>query len=337
MAKKRLTVDEYVGGIRAGDRVTLARAITLVESTRQEDTALSEQVLERLAATPPDRAENTCRIAITGAPGAGKSTLIEALGLWLIQQGHKVAVLAIDPSSAVSKGSILGDKTRMEQLSTAENAFVRPSPAGESLGGVARKTRETILLVEAAGYDVVLVETVGVGQSEIAARRMCDLFMLLLLPGAGDELQGIKRGIVEMADLLVVNKADGDRKKQAALAQAHYTNAVHLLPPHSGGWAPKVLTVSAAEHTGVADLWNAVEAYRQTTQDSGFWPEQRRQQARYWLYEALLDGLKQLFFQHPDIQNTLPGLETQVVAGHISPFAAARQLLERYAGDSSKH
>lgn len=330
MRNKLLSVEEYVKGIRSGDRVILGRAITLVESARAEHTLLAEQVLEQLGTVEPSVSRHTIRIAITGVPGVGKSTFIEAFGIWLVNKGFKVAVLAIDPSSAVSKGSILGDKTRMEQLSVSDRAFIRPSPAGESLGGVARKTRETIILTEAAGFEVILVETVGVGQSEIAARSMCDLFMLLLLPGAGDELQGIKRGIVEMADLLVVNKADGDRKKLAALAQAHYINATHLLPPHASKWAPRVLTASSIDHTGLEQIWEAIEAFRTMTTENGYWEEQRRTQAHYWLHASLNEGLKKMFFNHPAVKEQLELLEKQVVEGHISPFAAARVLLDTY-------
>lgn len=327
MRRQQHSVEEYIKGIRAGNRVLLGKAITLVESARPEHTELAENLLAQLAeqnALP----SNTIRLAITGVPGVGKSTFIEALGTWLIAQGHRVAVLAIDPSSAISGGSILGDKTRMEQLSVSERAFIRPSPAGDALGGVARKTRETILLTEAAGYDIVLVETVGVGQSEITARRMCDLFMLLLLPGAGDELQGIKRGIVEMADILVVNKADGDRKKMAAMAQAHYINATHLLPLPDSGWSAKVLTASATDHTGIAEIWQQVLAYRDATTGNGYWAQNRRQQAHFWLYETLKDGLQRRFFQDPAVAQLLPDMEKAVLEGRISPFAAARRLLD---------
>jgi LAO/AO transport system kinase len=317
------TADEYVQGIRAGDRVLLAQAITLVESRRPEHAALAREVIGQLAGTP----SHSLRLAITGAPGAGKSTFIEALGMHLVGQGVKVAVLAIDPSSAVSGGSILGDKTRMDQLSAAPLAFIRPSPAGTSLGGVARHTRETILLVEAAGYDVVLIETVGVGQSEIAARRMSDLFLLLLLPGAGDELQGIKRGIVEMADLLVVNKADGDRVRLANQARAHYLNAVHLFPPRPSGQEVPVLACSALEQQGVAEVWAAVERWRVATQNSGFWANQRREQARYWLADALDEGLRQWLYDAPGVREQLAALEAAVLAGEVSPFAAADDLL----------
>ena len=270
---------------------------------------------------------------ITGAPGVGKSTFIEALGMHLVGQGKRVAVLAVDPSSSLSGGSILGDKTRMEQLSVNELAFIRPSPSGDSLGGVARKTRETILLVEAAGYDTVLVETVGVGQSEIAVHSMTDVFVLLLLPGAGDELQGIKRGIVEMADLLVVNKADGDRQKLANQARAHYLNATHLLPPKLSGWSPQVLACSAAEGRGISEIWEAVTAQRAHTLSNGFFQKNRQQQARYWLQESLQAGLQRIFYHHPAVRERLAALEPEVVAGRMSPFSAAESVVSAFLGD----
>jgi LAO/AO transport system kinase len=322
------TTEAFVQGIRSGDRVLLGQAITLVESTRPEHRERAQEVIARLLEQAP--APATLRIGITGAPGAGKSTLIEALGLHLTAQGHRVAVLAIDPSSVVSKGSILGDKTRMERLSSDPNAFIRPSPSGDSLGGVARKTRETILLTEAAGYDIVLIETVGVGQSEIAVHSMTDLFLLLLLPGAGDELQGIKRGIVEMADLLAVNKADGDRIKLANQARAHYLNAVHLLPLKPSGWAPQVLACSAEQGVGIAELWSAIESFREKTTQNGYLQQNRRQQAAYWLKESLDSGLHDLFYLDPQIREKLAALEPLVLEGRISPFFAARQLLEMF-------
>lgn len=321
------TVEQFVQGIWSGDRVLLGQAITLVESTRPEHQVLAQQVIARLLAeteAPP----NTLRMGITGAPGVGKSTLIEALGLHLTEQGKKVAVLAIDPSSSISKGSILGDKTRMERLSAHERAFIRPSPSGDSLGGVARKTRETILLVEAAGYDIVLIETVGVGQSEIAVHSMTDLFLLLLLPGAGDELQGIKRGIVEMADLLAVNKADGERLQLARQARVHYLNASHLLPPKPSGWAPQVLVCSAEQGSGIAELWSAIEAFRTHITANGFLKQNRQQQARYWLQESLESGLKSMFYQHPAVREKYAELEKQVLEGRVSPFAAAGEILD---------
>lgn len=330
MRRQLLTAEEYVAGIRGGDRVVLGKAITLIESAREEHHALAEQVLTQLSADTDENNRSTIRIAITGAPGAGKSTLIEALGMWLVEHGKKVAVLAIDPTSAVTKGSILGDKTRMEKLSVSDQAFIRPSPAGNTLGGVAQKTRETILLTEAAGFEVVLVETVGVGQSETEARRMCDIFILVLLPGAGDELQGIKRGIVEMADILVVNKADGDRVQPAAMAKAHYRNAVHLLPPHPGGWAPTVLTASATEQTGIDTIWKTITEYQETATKSGYWERNRRDQSQFWLHEALAAGLRKMFYEHPFIHAEIQSLEPEVLAGRISPFSAARRILEQF-------
>lgn len=320
-------IDEFVTGIRRSDRVLLGQAITLVESARADHQALAQEIIARLL---PELPQKTFRIGITGSPGVGKSTLIEALGTHVTGLGKRVAVLAIDPSSAVSQGSILGDKTRMERLSANPMAFIRPSPAGDSLGGVARKTRETILLVEAAGYDTIMVETVGVGQSEIAVHRMTDVFMLLLLPGAGDELQGIKRGIVEMADLLVVNKADGDRVKLANQARAHYLNAIHYLPPVPSGWAPRVLACSAQENSGMSELWNALTEYQEFSQKQGYFTENRRMQSRYWFQEALENGLKTAFYRQSGMKEQLAALQQLVLEGKISPFAAAQELLEKY-------
>jgi LAO/AO transport system kinase len=322
------TVEQFVQGIRSANRVLLGQAITLVESARPDHQALAREIISELLARPSD---NTLRIGITGAPGAGKSTLIEALGNHITKQGQRVAVLAIDPTSAISGGSILGDKTRMAALSSNHLAFIRPSPSGDSLGGVARKTRETILLVEAAGFNTVIVETVGVGQSEYAVHSMTDLFMLLLLPGAGDELQGIKRGIVEMADLLVVNKADGDRVHLANQAGAHYRNATHLLPPKPSGWTPAVVACSALEGTGIPALWEMVETYHQHILRNGFFRENRRQQAGYWLREALDNSLKALFYSHPSVHTILPNLEKDVLEGRISPFTAAEKVMAAFS------
>jgi LAO/AO transport system kinase len=323
------SIDTLVAGIRAGNRVLLAQAITLVESAKPEHQALAHEIINRLLqdAKPVN---DTFRIGITGAPGAGKSTFIEALGMQLIAEGHRVAVLAIDPSSALSKGSILGDKTRMERLSAVDEAFIRPSPSGNSLGGVARKTRETILLVESAGFDTVIVETVGVGQSETAVHSMTDLFLLLLLPGAGDELQGIKRGIVEMADLVAVNKADGDRVKLANQARAHYINALHLFPPKTSGWTPQVHTCSALDQRGIAELWEAALAYKSFTRNNGFFEENRRQQALFWFKEALQSDLLAAFYRHPEVRAALQQYQPQVLEGRVSPFAAAAAVLKSW-------
>ena len=249
----------------------------------------------------------------------------------LIAQGHRVAVLAVDPSSSKSGGSILGDRTRMVDLAVSDDAFIRPSPSGGHLGGVARATREAMLEVEAAGFDVILVETVGVGQGETAVADMVDFFLVLALPGAGDELQGIKRGIVEMADVLVVNKADGDRIKLANQARAHYMNATHLLPPSPSGWAPRVLTCSSQENTGIAEVWHTVEECREKMQATGYFDENRSRQARYWLQETLEAGLRAAFYGHPEVQRQLEALEPDVLAGRVSPFAAAEQVLRAYA------
>lgn len=341
MSRRLPTVPEFITGILAGNRVMLGQAITLVESARPEHQVLAQEIIGHLltasnfelGTSRPTRLSgqaNSLRVAVTGAPGVGKSTFIEALGMYLVEQGKKVAVLAVDPTSSISKGSILGDKTRMERLSASERAFIRPSPSGESLGGVARKTRETILLAEAAGYDTVLIETVGVGQSEIAVHSMTDVFLLLLLPGAGDELQGIKRGIVEMADILAVNKADGDRVRLANQARAYYLNATHLLPPKPSGWTPRVLTCSSQENTGIGEIWDAVEACRLLTQQNGFFMKNRRQQAEYWFREALDAGLKAAFFGHPLVQARLAELEPEVLAGRMSPFAAAEKVLKEF-------
>ncbi|MEZ4940906.1 MAG: methylmalonyl Co-A mutase-associated GTPase MeaB [Saprospiraceae bacterium] len=348
MAKTQRSAEEYVQGILAGNRVVLGQAITLVESARPEHQVLAQAVVQKLldhhrqasTVAEPEPAHHvgaSLRIAITGAPGVGKSSFIEALGMYLVDRGQKVAVLAIDPSSTVSKGSILGDKTRMERLSASESAFIRPSAAGTSLGGVARKTRETILLVEAAGYHTVLIETVGVGQSETAVHRMTDIFLLLLLPGAGDELQGIKRGIVEMADILAVNKADGDRVKLANQARAHYLNATHLLPPKASGWAPRVLTCSAQEGAGIAEVWEAISACRDLMLENSFFAKNRRQQAKYWLEEAIEAGIKAAFYGNPAVQTKLAALEPEVLAGRVSPFAGAGVLLDAFFNENPSY
>lgn len=333
MRRSLPSVEQFVQGIRSSDRVLLGQAITLVESTRADHQVMAREIIAQLLPNLAQRNPTvpTLRIAITGAPGVGKSTFIEALGMHLVRLGRRPAVLAIDPSSAVSGGSILGDKTRMEQLSASGQAFIRPSPSGDSLGGVARKTREAMVLVEAAGFDTIIIETVGVGQSEIAAQRMTDLFLLLLLPGAGDELQGIKRGIVEMADLLVVNKADGDRIKLANQARGHYLNATHLLPLKPSGWQPRVMACSALENTGIAELWEAIEAFQAETLANGFLLENRKQQALYWLEDAIESGLKTLFYANPEVKRTRVEVEAGVLAGRLSPSEAARLVLERFS------
>ncbi len=321
-----LSVDEYVQGIQAGNRVILSRAITLIESTRADHYETAQQIIS--ACLP--FAGKSVRVGITGTPGVGKSTFIEALGKQVTEAGHQLAVLAIDPTSQMTRGSILGDKTRMAALATNEQAFIRPSPAGDSLGGVARKTREAIVLCEAAGYDVVLVETVGVGQSETAVHSMVDFFLLLLLPGAGDELQGIKRGIVEMADLIAVNKADGDKLTLAKQAKSAYRNALHLYPPQASGWIPQVLTCSALQQTGIEDIWDTILKYKKDTQENGFWQTHRQEQAKFWLYETIKNRLNSQFFEHLKIKDQLHTIEQAVIAGQLSPFQGAEQLLSLF-------
>ncbi len=324
-----LLATTLANGVLAGDRVLLARAITMVESTKYEHQIIAQETIALLLNAVPKQS-SSLRIGISGAPGVGKSTLIEALGMNLVAKGNRVAVLAIDPSSSLSKGSILGDKTRMERLSIHPLAFIRPSPAGDTLGGVARKTRETILLVEAAGYDTVLVETVGVGQSEIAVHHMTDLFLLMLLPGAGDDLQGIKRGIVEMADLLAVNKTDGERVHLANQARAHYLNATHLLPAKANGWTPQVLACSALENQGIEALWLAMEAFKEHTNANGSFNKNRQFQDKYWMQESIESGLKSLFYGHPFVKNNIITLEKEVIAGNVSPFSAAKTILDGF-------
>jgi len=311
----------------AGDRRALARAITLVESQRRDHRLAAEALIARLM---PETGK-AIRVAISGAPGVGKSTFIEAFGLHLIARGHRLAVLAIDPSSPISGGSILGDRTRMEALSRDTRAFIRPSPSAGTLGGVARRTREAILLAEAAGFDVVVVETVGVGQSETAAAQMVDLFMLLLPPAGGDELQGIKKGIVELADLLVINKADGDLAPAARRAAAEYRAAMHLLRPAIPGWTPPVLTVSALGQAGIDRVWAEILRFREVVGPAAL-AARRATQARAWMWSEIQDGLIAQLADHPKVKASLARWEAEVAAGRASPSAAARALLEAFTG-----
>ena len=322
------SVERYVEGIRAGDRVTLSRAITLVESTQQRHREMAQTVIE--ACLP--YAGDSERIAITGIPGVGKSTFLEALGTALAEDGRKIAVLTVDPSSERSKGSILGDKTRMGALASHPNAYIRPSPTSGSLGGVARKTRETIVLCEAAGFRTLFVETVGVGQSEITVHSMVDVFVLLALAGAGDELQGIKRGIMEMADLIAITKADGDNTRAAEQAGQAYQRALHLFPPTDSGWEPRVLTCSAMTGEGIDTVWDTIQGYLAHIKSNDYFATQRRAQARYWMHQRIEQRLTQDFFEHPAVRTHLGDIEQQVLDGSLTSFAAAERLLQLYLG-----
>ena len=316
----------YIDGILSGDIVLLSRAITLIESNKQEHYQLAQSILE--ACIP--NSGNAIRIGITGVPGAGKSTFIESFGKYLTKQGHKLAVLAIDPSSERSKGSILGDKTRMEELSTDENAFIRPSPSAGSLGGVARKTAETLLLCESAGFDIIIVETVGVGQSETAVHNMVDFFMLLMISGAGDELQGIKRGIMEMADAIIINKADGDNIKKAELAKSQYKNALMLFPPTPSGWTPNVLTASALYSNGIVEIWEMITNYCQFTQQNGFFEQHRRKQLQDRFKNFVEDGLLDNFYSSNIVNEQTNNYLQQISDKKISPYMAGKYVLEHY-------
>ena len=317
---------ELAQGVLAGSRRALARAITLIESTRADHREAAEALLHQLL----PHAGRSVRIGITGVPGAGKSTFIEAFGLHVVEKGHRLAVLAVDPSSPRTGGSILGDKTRMEELSRDERAFIRPSPSGCTLGGVARRTRETMLVCEAAGYDVIVVETVGVGQSETAVADMVDMFLLLLVPGGGDELQGIKKGIVELADAVIVNKADGDLAQAANRAARDYKNALHLLAPTNAAWTVPVLTCSALEHQGIDKVWDSVGSYRQAMEGCGAFAGRRSSQARAWMWNEVAETLMQALKDDPRVAELLPAMEQDVAGGAVAPGRAARQLVATF-------
>lgn len=318
-------------GIREGDIPTLSRAITLVESALPEH---QEKAQELIAACLPF-AGKSFRLGITGVPGAGKSTFIEALGKHIIQAGGKLAVLAIDPSSERSKGSILGDKTRMEDLAGMEQAYIRPSPSGGTLGGVARKTRESIILCEAAGFDTIFIETVGVGQSETAVHGMVDFFLLLMLAGAGDELQGIKRGIMEMADGIAINKADGPNLSRARRAQAEFSNALHLFPPSPSGWSPRVMTCSSLYHSGIAEVWDMIGEYQRHCAPTSYLDLRRQEQEKYWMNETIREGIHALVLGDPDMKKELNHLEAQVAEGRLTAYMAAALILNKYKLRSS--
>ena len=322
------TPREWRDAIRAGDRRAMARAITLLESTREDHAVLGQAILEELV---PDSG-GAIRVGVSGSPGVGKSQFIEMLGLLLVERGQRVAVLAVDPSSPVTGGSILGDKTRMELLAQESDAFIRPSPSGGSLGGVAQRTREAMLLCEAAGYDVVLVETVGIGQSEVAVSAMVDFFLVMLLPGGGDELQGIKKGIIELADAMVVNKADGETKTVAERTRGEYAGALELIRPTTPTWRPRALTASALERNGIAEIWALVLEHRELLTESGELESKRLEQARAWMWRLVEDGLSRSFREHPGVAARISELERRVQALEVTPAAAARELLEAFRG-----
>lgn len=320
------SLQEFLDGIRSGSRTMLGKAITLTESSLPKHNELAQEIIENCLPW----SGQSIRVGITGVPGVGKSTFIESLGMELIKTNRRLAVLAIDPSSERSKGSIMGDKTRMEQLSAEHHAFIRPSPSAGSLGGVARKTRENIILCEAAGYDTIFIETVGVGQSETAVHSMVDFFLLLMLAGAGDELQGIKRGIMEMADAITITKADGENNEKADRAMSEYSNALHLFPPAPGGWIPKVLKCSSKTGTGIMEVWDTVLEYIALTKHNGYFEKNRLEQSRYWMYETINQNLKDSFYYDPRIQKLLEKYEKKVLSGETTPFTPANALLEKY-------
>ncbi len=324
--RRRLSFNEYVQGIFRGDRMILAKAITLIESARSEDNDLAQEIIQ--ACVP--KAGNSLRIGITGVPGAGKSTFLEALGTRLAQGGMKLAVLAVDPSSERSGGSILGDKTRMEKLSGCENAFIRPSPSGGSLGGVARRTRETMILCEAAGFRTIFVETVGVGQSETLVHGMVDFFLLLMIAGAGDELQGIKRGIIEMADMMAINKAEGDNLQRAQLAQQEYASALHMFPLRSDGWLPPVQICSSRTGAGIMDIWETIKSFEAKTKKNGSFDANRRSQRLQWLTHTIENGLTREFWNDPRIKEYLEAIRGQIESGDLYTGRAARNLMKMF-------
>jgi LAO/AO transport system kinase len=322
--KNRLDSKAYIDGILKGDRVILSRAITIIESNLESDKILAKEIIQAILPA----SGKSIRIGVTGVPGVGKSTFIEAFGMHLIKQGHKVAILSIDPSSQRSKGSILGDKTRMEALGQMEDAYIRPSASGDTLGGVANKTGETMLLCEAAGYDVILIETVGVGQSETAVHGMTDFFLLLMLAGAGDELQGIKKGIMEMADMVVINKADGDNIRMSEMAKRQYQNALHIFPQSESGWTPVVSTASSTKNIGIDTVWNTVLEFKKLVDKNGYFNKNRTRQQIQWMYNNINEALKQLFYGSEHVSSKLSALEKDIITSKISPVKAAQEIID---------
>jgi len=324
--KGRLAAKEYIDGVLKGDRVLLSRAITIIESNLETDKVLAKEIVQSIL----PHSGNSIRIGITGVPGVGKSTFIEAFGKYLITQGRRVAILSIDPSSQRSKGSILGDKTRMEDLANMEEAYIRPSASGDTLGGVANKTGETMLLCEANGYDVVLIETVGVGQSETAVHGMTDFFLLLMLSGAGDELQGIKKGIMEMADMVVINKADGDNIRMSEMARLQYQNALHIFPQSESGWSPVVSTASAIKNIGISNVWDEIEKFKKLVDENGYFFKNRNHQQIDWMYNNINEELKRLFYGSKNIKSHLKVLEKEIISAEISPVKAAEIMIQEF-------
>ena len=321
-----LSEDDYVEGVLNGDRMTLSRAITLIESNSPRHFAKAQRVLQRLL----PKTGKALRVGITGVPGAGKSTMIEAFGNMLCDDGHRVAVLTVDPTSSVTKGSILGDKTRMGTLSRRPEAFIRPSPAGGTLGGVARKSRETMLMCEAAGYDIIIIETVGVGQSETTVRSMVDFFLLVVLTGAGDELQGIKKGIMELADAIVINKADGDNLTKARVSRGEYERMIEYIRPATPGWPTHAYLCSALEHTGLKELWDVIQVFQRMTQESGVWQKRREGQLLDWMHSMIDEHLHNLFFEDAVVTGRMPEIREAVLKGTISPTQAVAELIKLF-------
>lgn len=330
--RKQLAAGDYIEGIAGGDRTILSRAITLVESNAPAHFELAQQVVKGVL----HKTGSSIRVGITGVPGAGKSTFIEALGCNLCNSGHKIAVLAVDPSSSVTKGSILGDKTRMENLAKEKNAFIRPSPSGGTLGGLTRKSRETLLLCEAAGYDVILVETVGVGQSETTVRSMVDFFLLLVITGAGDELQGMKKGVMELADAILVNKADGNNVLKADATRVEYDRILHYLRPATEGWTTHAHTCSSIYNKGIDEIWSVVLKFVDTVKESGVFAERRKQQTISWVYTMVEDHLRQNFYRCPQVSASMERIERNVISGGLSATGAAQELLSLYERAAQK-
>jgi LAO/AO transport system kinase len=323
--KKEFNINEMTDGILTSNISYVSKAITLVESTKHEHQEQAQQIINTII----KHSGNSFRLGITGVPGVGKSTFIESYGLEVINRGHKLAVLAIDPSSQLSKGSILGDKTRMEQLSVHPKAFIRPSPSSGSLGGVARKTKESIIICEAAGYDYIFIETVGVGQSETAVHQLTDFFLLLMLAGAGDELQGIKRGIMEMADGMVITKADGTNTDKAKIARGEYARALHLFPPTESNWIPEVLTCSSTENKGIKEVYDMIDKYKRHTVSMGFYETKRAHQTKQWLHQTINDTLIERFYSNPIIKEEILKIEKQLEQNQINPYQAAMDLFKK--------